>query len=42
MTIMYDRRNKARTANTQYKTVGDQLFARAWFSHQRFPRWIGT
>ncbi len=28
------------TANTQYKTVGVQWFARLWFSHQRFPRWI--
>lgn len=29
-------------ANTQYKTVGVQWFARLWFSRQRFPRWIGT
>jgi len=28
--------------NTQYKTVGVQLFAGLWFSRQRFPRWIQT
>ncbi len=34
--------NKARNANTQYKTVGVQWFARLWFSYQLFPRWIRT
>lgn len=35
-------RQKARTANTQYKTVGVQWFADVWFSNQLLPRWIQT
>lgn len=38
----YDIKKKARTANAQYKTAVVQWFARVWFPHQRFTRWIGT
>ncbi|HAW59640.1 MAG TPA: hypothetical protein DCX03_11655, partial [Bacteroidales bacterium] len=33
---------KQRNANTQYKTVGVQWFARVWSPLNRFPWWIMT